>query len=170
MEFDVVVEIPKGSRNKYEWDPAKKRFRLDRMLFTATEFPSDYGFLPGTLAEDGEPVDALVLVEEPTFTGCVIRVRPVALFRMQDEEGPDPKVICVPATDPREQGIRDMDDVPEFLRAEISHFFEVYKELEPGKQSEVGGWQDRAEAEQVVEDARRRAAGAVGSDTNRQGS
>jgi inorganic pyrophosphatase len=159
VEFDVLVEIPGGSRNKYEMDHNLGRIRLDRALFTATRYPADYGFLPGTLAEDGDPLDALVLVAEPTFPGCQIRARPVAVFWMRDEHGPDAKLLCVPARDARYAHYNDLDDIPDHLLSEISHFFDIYKQLEPGKSSEVRGWQGRAEAERIVDEAyqRRRA-------------
>lgn len=156
MDFDVVVEIPKGSRNKYEMDHTCQRIRLDRTLFTATAYPCDYGFLPDTLAEDGDPLDALVLLDAPTFPGCLIQVRPIGVFWMTDEHGPDAKVLCVPAHDARFAGIDDRDDLPPHLLAEIGHFFDVYKMLEPGKGTEVRGWQDRRAAEAVVADAHRR--------------
>jgi inorganic pyrophosphatase/Zn-dependent peptidase ImmA (M78 family)/transcriptional regulator with XRE-family HTH domain len=154
MEIDVIVEIPQGSRNKYEMDHATGRIKLDRMLFTSTRYPLDYGFIPGTHAGDGDPLDALVLLEEPTFPGCVILARPVAVFWMYDEQGPDAKILTVPAGDPRMAGIRDLADVPAHLTAEIGHFFDIYKELEPGKGTDVRGWQGRAEAEKVIEAAR----------------
>src|SRR5664279_4009233 len=144
MHFRVIVEIPKGSRNKYEMDHAKRRIRLDRMLFTATTYPSDYGFLPDTLAEDGDPLDALVLLDEPTFPGCQIEVRPVAVFWIRDEQGPDAKIQCVPLHDQRQHATQDLPDMPGHMLNEISHLFEVYEALEPGKTSETRGWQDRA--------------------------
>lgn len=153
MEFDVVVEVPTGSRNKYEMDHRAGRIRLDRTLFTATQYPADYGPVPGTLAADGDPLDALVLVGEPTFPGCQIRVRPVGVFGMRDEHGSDAKLLCVPAGDPRWTHILDVADLAVHLLAEISHFFDVYKELEPGKGTEVLTWQDRSRAEQVMTDA-----------------
>jgi inorganic pyrophosphatase len=156
MEVDVIVEIPKGSRNKYEYDHERDRVRLDRMLFTATGYPSDYGFVPNTLAEDGDPIDALVLLDEPTFPGCVVRCRVIAVFWMRDEDRPDAKLLCVPATDPRHAHLRDLDDVPYYQITEIWHFFNIYKALEPDKSSETRGWEGRAQAEGAVEDARRR--------------
>jgi inorganic pyrophosphatase len=155
--MDAMIEVPKGSRNKYEMDHEAGRIRLDRTLFTATSYPSDYGFFPDTLAEDGDPLDVLVLVESPTFPGCVISVRPVAVFWMKDEQGPDAKVLAVPADDVRQAATEDLTDVPPHLLGEISHFFDVYKDLEPGKQSETRGWQGRREAEATIEDALRRA-------------
>ena len=156
MEFDVVIEIPKGQRNKYEMDHKTGRIRLDRMLFTSTRYPADYGFIEDTLADDGDPLDALVLLEEPTFPGCQIRCRAIGMFRMRDEKGADDKVLCVPATDPRVAHLRDITDVSEFDRLEIQHFFEVYKDLEPGKSVEGSHWSDRASAEAEVERSRKR--------------
>ena len=157
MDVDVVVEIPQGSRNKYEMDHEIGRIRLDRMLFTSTRYPLDYGFISGTLAEDGEPLDALVWLEEPTFPGCLVTARPVAVFWMLDEGLPDAKVLTVPANDLRMSAIQELEDVPAYLAAEIGHFFNIYKQLEPGKSSDVRGWQDRVAAERVVKDAQSRA-------------
>ena len=150
MEFDVVIEIPKGSRNKYEVDHDSGRVKLDRYLYTAFGYPADYGFIENTLGEDGDPLDALVLLEEPTFPGCLIKARALGMFRMTDEAGGDDKVLCVPSTDPRLEHIRDINHVPKFDRLEIQHFFEVYKELEPGKSVEGAEWVGRAEAEDEV--------------------
>lgn len=150
MEFDVTIEIPTGSRNKYEIDHISGRLRLDRMLFTATRYPHDYGFVDDTLGQDGDPLDALVIVQEPTFPGCLIRARTVGMFRMTDEAGGDDKLVCVPANDPRMEHIRDIFHLPEFDRMEIQHFFEVYKELEPGKSVEGATWAGRSEAEAEV--------------------
>jgi inorganic pyrophosphatase len=150
VDFDVLIEIPKGQRNKYELDHATGRMRLDRMLFTSTRYPADYGFIENTLGEDGDPLDALVLLEEPTFPGCLIRCRALGMFRMTDEAGGDDKVLCVPATDPRMEHLRDIHHVPEFDRLEIQHFFEVYKDLEPGKSVEGATWTGRAEAEAEI--------------------
>src|SRR5579884_771496 len=156
MEFDVLTEIPKGQRNKYEVDHKTGRIRLDRMLFTSTRYPADYGFIEDTLGEDGDPLDALVLVEEPTFPGCVIRCRALGMFRMTDEAGGDDKVLCVPSSDPRMEHLQDLRHVPEFDRLEIQHFFEVYKDLEPGKSVEGATWTDRHEAEREIERSRQR--------------
>jgi inorganic pyrophosphatase len=157
VEFDVIIEIPKGQRNKYEMDHATGRIRLDRMLFTSTRYPSDYGFVEGTLGDDGDPLDALVILEEPTFPGCVIACRAVGMFRMRDEKGGDDKVLCVPANDPRMEHLRDIHHVSEFDKLEIQHFFEVYKDLEPGKSVEGAAWTDRAAAEAEIEASRKRA-------------
>jgi inorganic pyrophosphatase len=158
VEFDVIIEIPKGQRNKYEMDHETGRIRLDRMLFTSTRYPADYGFIEGTLADDGDPLDALVLLEEPTFPGCLILCRAIGMFRMRDEMGADDKVLCVPATDPRMAHLHDIEDVPEFDRLEIQHFFEVYKALEPGKVVEAAKWVGREAALEEIEDCRRRLA------------
>jgi len=156
VEFDVTIEIPTGSRNKYEIDHDSGRLRLDRMLFTATRYPHDYGFVDDTLGLDGDPLDALVIVQEPTFPGCLIRARTVGMFRMTDEAGGDDKLVCVPANDPRMEHIRDIHHVSEFDRLEIQHFFEVYKELEPGKSVEGATWAGRVDAEaEIVESYKR---------------
>ena len=157
MEFDVTIEIPKGQRNKYEVDHKSGRIRLDRMLFTSTRYPSDYGFVEDTLGGDGDPLDALVLLDEPTFPGCLILCRAIGMFRMQDEMGGDDKVLCVPAKDPRNKHLQDIHDVSEFDRLEIQHFFEVYKDLEPGKSVEGANWVGRTEAEAEVRESFERA-------------
>ncbi|HET9898523.1 MAG TPA: inorganic diphosphatase [Streptosporangiaceae bacterium] len=158
MEFDVVIEIPKGQRNKYEMDHKTGRIRLDRMLFTATRYPADYGYIEHTLAPDGDPLDALVLLEEPTFPGCLIKCRAIGMFRMRDEKGRDDKVLCVPATDPRIARLRDITDVSDFDRLEIQHFFEVYKALEPGKEVEAARWVGREAADEEIQGCRKRLA------------
>jgi inorganic pyrophosphatase len=159
MEFDVVIEIPKGSRNKYEVDHRTGKIRLDRMLFTSTRYPDDYGFIDGTLGQDGDPLDALVLLEEPTFPGCIIRCRALGMFRMRDEAGPDDKVLSVPVADQRAAWRREISDVSEFHRLEIQHFFEVYKDLEPGKSVEGATWVGRPEAEAEITASYARAKG-----------
>jgi len=156
MDFDVIIEIPKGQRNKYEMDHETGRIRLDRLLFTSTQYPADYGFIEGTLGDDGDPLDALVIVDEPTFPGCVILCRAIGMFRMRDEKGGDDKVLCVPSNDPRMEHLRDIHHVSEFDKLEIQHFFEVYKDLEPGKSVEGSHWSDRASAEAEVERSRKR--------------
>jgi inorganic pyrophosphatase len=150
MDVDVTIEIPKGEKNKYELDHATGRIKLDRTLFTSTTYPADYGFVDNTLGEDGDPLDALVLLESPTFPGCLIRARPVGMFRMTDEQGGDDKILCVPAGDPRMEHLRDIHHVPEFVRMEIEHFFQVYKELEPGKSVEGSSWAGRTDAEAEI--------------------
>jgi inorganic pyrophosphatase len=156
VEVDVLIEIPKGQRNKYEMDHETGRIRLDRMLFTSTRYPSDYGYIENTLGDDGDPLDALVLLDEPTFPGCLITCRVIGMFRMRDEKGLDDKVLCVPARDPRNAHLSDISDVPTFERLEIQHFFEVYKDLEPGKSVQAEAWADRAAAEAQVEVCRKR--------------
>ncbi|ANP56262.1 inorganic pyrophosphatase [Streptomyces griseochromogenes] len=151
MEFDVTIEIPKGSRNKYEVDHETGRIRLDRRLFTSTAYPADYGFVENTLGEDGDPLDALVILDEPTFPGCLIKCRAIGMFRMTDEAGGDDKLLCVPSTDPRVEHLRDIHHVSEFDRLEIQHFFEVYKDLEPGKSVEGANWVGRTDAEAEIE-------------------
>jgi inorganic pyrophosphatase len=151
----VFVEIPAGSRNKYEWDDELGGLALDRRLFTSMSYPADYGFVEGTLAEDGDPLDALVLVGEPTFPGCRIRVRAVGVFHMTDEKGPDEKVLCVPLNDPSWSGIADIHDVPAQLRNEIEHFFQVYKDLEE-KKTETRGFGNRSDAQAIIAASRER--------------
>jgi inorganic pyrophosphatase len=153
----VVVEIPKGSRNKYEMNTETGEIFLDRMLFTSMQYPADYGFIEGTLGGDGDTLDALVFVGEPTFPGCRIHVRPVGMFRMRDEKGEDEKILCVPFRDPMWSHISDLTDFRAELLAEIEHFFQVYKDLEK-KKVETGGFAGREEALQVIEEARARLA------------
>ena len=157
MEFDVTIEIPKGERNKYEVDHESGRMRLDRMLFTSTQYPADYGYIENTLGLDGDPLDALVLLQSPTFPGCLIKCRAIGMFRMTDEAGGDDKVLCVPAHDPRWEALRDLDDIGEFMRMEIQHFFETYKDLEPGKSVEGANWVGREEAEAEINASLQRA-------------
>ncbi|MFM7507942.1 MAG: inorganic diphosphatase [Actinomycetota bacterium] len=154
--YEVVVEIPQGTRNKYEIAHDSGEIWLDRHLFNATVYPAEYGFFPNTLAEDGDPLDALVLLGEPTFPGCHLRARPVAQLEMTDEAGRDVKVLCVPAGDVRWDHMSDVEDVPDYLLAEIKHFFTVYKDLEPGKGSEIGDWTGADTALASIADARAR--------------
>jgi inorganic pyrophosphatase len=149
--YDVVIEIPRGSRNKYEVDHETGRVYLDRVLFTSFVYPADYGYVEKTLGEDGDPVDVLVLLEYPLFPGVGVSVRPVGVFTMRDEAGLDPKIIAVPAKDPRWAHIQDVGDVPEQTRKEIEHFFEHYKDIEPGKWVKTEGWGSAAEAEKIVQ-------------------
>ncbi|MEP6851097.1 MAG: inorganic diphosphatase [bacterium] len=159
MEFDVLIEIPKGSKNKYEVDHASGRIRLDRTLFTSTQYPADYGFVEETLGADGDPLDALVILEgDPLFPGCLVRCRAIGMFRMTDEKGGDDKLLCVPASDPRLEHLRDIHHLPEFDRLEIEHFFVVYKDLEPGKSVEGASWAGRDEAEAEILVSRQRLA------------
>lgn len=153
----VVIEIPRGSRNKYEIDHATGEIWLDRRLFSATVYPADYGYIDGTLGEDGDPLDALVIMEEPTFPGCRVRARPVGVFWMEDDAGPDAKVICVPYGDPRWDHVQEIEQLPDHLTDEIEHFFDVYKQLEPGKFSNTRGFQGRAQALAEIAESRTRA-------------
>ena len=155
MLLEVLVEIPKGSRNKYEFDPEKKRLRFDRMLSSEVHYPSDYGFIPETLAEDGDALDALVLLWEPTFPGCLIEVRPIGLFKMWDAQEPDHKILCVPIDDPLWNHLKELEQVPSHLLEEIEHFFSSYKDLKK-KGIEVEGWEGRDRTERVIEAAQRR--------------
>jgi inorganic pyrophosphatase len=157
VEFEVTVEIPQGSRNKYEMDHELGRIRLDRMLFTSTQYPADYGYIEDTLGRDGDPLDALVMVGEPTFPGCTILCRAIGMFVMSDEKGPDEKVLCVPTSDPRFTDKQDITDVTEFDRLEITHFFEVYKDLEPGKSVDGSHWENREQAHAEIHASRTRA-------------
>lgn len=150
MEFDVVIEIPKGSRNKYEVDHDSGRVKLDRYLYTAMGYPADYGFIENTLGEDGDPLDAMVLLPESVFPGCIVEARPVAMFQMTDEAGGDDKVLCVPAGDGRWDHIKDVSDVPPTELESIKHFFVHYKDLEPGKYVNAADWAGRAEAEAEI--------------------
>jgi inorganic pyrophosphatase len=158
MDVEVIVETPQGSRNKYKIDAKSGRIRLDRMLFTSTVYPLDYGKIPDTLGEDGDPLDVLVWLDEPTFPGCLVTVRPVAVFWMSDERGPDAKLLAVASHDIRKARFTDLADMPRHLLNEIGHFFDIYKELEPGKSTDIRGWMDRAEAERVIKEAEARAA------------
>jgi inorganic pyrophosphatase len=153
-EHEVIVEIPRGSRNKYEMDHDTGAIWLDRMLFTSMQYPADYGFFPHTLADDGDPLDALVLLTDPTFPGCHVMARAVAVFWMSDEKGADAKVLCVPAHDRRWDEIRDVGDVDEHLLHEIEHFFEFYKTIEPGKLTTTRGWQGANVAEEAIVSAK----------------
>lgn len=148
--FDVLIEIPKGSRNKYEYDFKLKKIRYDRMLFSSMMYPADYGFIPETLALDGDPLDVLVLVTEPTFPGCVMEVKPIGVFHMADEKGPDEKVVCVPVSDPIWNKYNDLSDLNPHLLNEIEHFFQVYKDLEH-KKVDVEGWGDVQEAYDIID-------------------
>jgi inorganic pyrophosphatase len=153
--FSCLVEIPKGSRNKYEYDHAEHAIKLDRFLFSSMVYPTDYGFIPETLGLDGDPLDAMVCVSEPTFPGCLIDVKPIALFRMEDDKGIDDKILCVPLQDPAWNTLEELDDIHEQLRDEIRHFFSVYKDLEQ-KKVKVDGWYSREDALKEIEEARQR--------------
>jgi len=151
----VMIEVPKGSRNKYEFDKNTNRMKYDRMLFSAVHYPSDYGFIPDTLALDGDALDAMVLLWEPTFPGCFIEARPVGIFVMWDEKGKDEKVLCVPTKDPQWSHIRTLKEIPPHLLKEIEHFFTVYKDLEQ-KKTKIEGWRDQKFALKVIEQAKKR--------------
>jgi len=165
MEFEVVVEVPKGSRNKYEMDYEHGVIRLDRDLSTAVRYPTDYGFITGTMGEDDDPLDVLVILEEPTFPGCHITCRPIGLFSMRDEKGRDLKILAVPSWDER----TDISQIPAFLLTGIRHFFDVYKDIEVDKFTEVGQWDGREAAEAEVRSGRARHA-AQGGRQEAQGS
>jgi inorganic pyrophosphatase len=156
MIFDVIIEIPAGSRNKYEVDHLTGEIRLDRMLFTSTRYPYDYGFVKNTLSLDGDPLDALVMLDEPTFPGCVVSCRAIGMFNMTDEAGGDDKLLCVAAGDIRKASLQDISDVPEYELSEIQHFFEVYKALEPDKSVTGGNWVNAMEAQAEIERSRER--------------
>jgi inorganic pyrophosphatase len=155
MALRCLIEIPKGSRNKYEYDEKLGGIKLDRFLFSSVVFPADYGFIPDTLGEDGDALDAMVLVGEPTFPGCVIEVRAIAVLRMADDQGQDDKIVCVPFADPHWSGLERLDDIPPRLRAEIEHFFSIYKQPE-GKEVDVQGFEDRDQALAIIDAARER--------------
>ncbi|MCO6174397.1 inorganic diphosphatase [Flavobacterium sp. NRK F10] len=146
--FDVLVEIPRGSRNKYEYDFDLKKIRFDRMLYSSMMYPADYGFIPETQALDNDPLDALVLFTEPSVPGCVVEVKPIAIFYMSDDKGPDEKIICVPVSDPVANKLNNLSDINPHLIQEIEHFFKVYKDLE-NKKVDVGGWGDVNEAKEA---------------------
>jgi inorganic pyrophosphatase len=150
VEFDVTIEIPKGQRNKYEVDHETGRVKLDRYLYTPMAYPADYGFIEDTLGEDGDPLDALVLLPQSVFPGVLVTARPVAMFKMVDEAGGDDKVLCVPAGDKRWEHIQDLGDVSTFELDSIKHFFVHYKDLEPNKFVKAADWVGRAEAEAEV--------------------
>ena len=150
----ALVEIPKGSRNKYEYDPALGRMVLDRTLWTSVVYPADYGYLMDTLGRDGDPVDAVILVASPTFPGCVIPVEPIGVFEMTDEKGEDDKVLCVPFKDPTWSHMHDITDIRDSLLDEIAHFFDVYKDLEHGADTVVGGWHGRSYADEIIAEGR----------------
>ena len=152
---NVVIEIPKGSQNKYEYDKKLEIFRLDRVLFSPLHYPGDYGFIPQTLEEDGDPADALVLLNFPTYPGMLIEAKPIGFLPMIDNGEPDHKILCVPANEVRMHHVGDLKDVGKPVLDEIGHFFKVYKELE-GKKVELGDWQGVAEAYKIITAAQER--------------
>ena len=151
----MIVEIPKGSRNKYEYDHETNAIKLDRFLYSSVVYPTDYGFFPETLGQDGDPLDAMICVSEPTFPGCLIEVKAIALFRMEDDKGIDDKILCVPLQDPGWNRMERLEDLSAQLRDEIAHFFSIYKDLEQ-KLVRVDGWYPREDALAEIEAARRR--------------
>jgi len=152
---DAFIEIPKGSSNKYEYDEEKGVFVLDRALFSPMFYPADYGFIPNTLAEDGDPIDIMVLMANPTFPGCVIRSRVIGMFLMEDEKGKDEKIIAVPVSDPRYDDMKTIDDMGSHMKKEFEHFFSEYKQLE-GKEVIVRGWTNIEEAATAIAAAKKR--------------
>ncbi|MDQ2759154.1 MAG: inorganic diphosphatase [Actinomycetota bacterium] len=155
-ELVCIVEIPKGSRNKYEHDARYGGIRFDRFLSASVVYPTDYGYFPDTLGPDGDELDALVCVTEPTFPGCIVPVKAIGLFKMVDEKGPDDKVVCVPFSDPNWNCLAQIDDLPDQVRQEITHFFSVYKDLDPDRESEAKGWADREQALALIQEAQDR--------------
>lgn len=151
---DVLVEIPKGSRSKYELDERTGRLRLDRVLHSSVHYPADYGFIVDTLARDGDHLDVLVIVEEPAVAGSLLSARPIGLLDMEDEKGPDEKILAVPLGDPRFADIRSLEDLPRHWPLEIQTFFDTYKTLEGGKGASVKGWRGRDDAWRVIDEAR----------------
>lgn len=149
---DAVIEVPAGSSNKYEYDPNVGVFRLDRVLYSPLHYPGDYGFIPSTLAEDGDPVDILVLMNRPTYPGIVIRARPLGFLEMSDEKGRDQKILAVPVDDPRFDSQRHLDTISQHRLREIEHFFRIYKELE-GKETRVEDWHGMAETHAMIASA-----------------
>lgn len=149
-EFNTIIEIPKGSTNKYEFDPETGVMKLDRVLYSPLFYPFDYGFIPQTEYLDGDPIDVLVLVSHPTFPGCVIDAKAIGVLEMRDEKGPDEKILCVATKDPRFSFRKSLNDLQDHTRKEIMHFFEVYKTLEE-KSVDVVGWQDASLAIELIE-------------------
>jgi inorganic pyrophosphatase len=150
--IEVTVEIPSGSRNKYEYDHARHRFVLDRVLYSSVHYPADYGFIEGSLAEDGDPLDVLVLIAEPTFPGCVVRARPVGVLDMADEKGHDHKILAVAHDDPRWESANALEDLSPHRLREIENFFETYKTLEH-RPTEVNGWLGVDDAWRIIDEA-----------------
>lgn len=148
----MIVEIPKGSRNKYEYDKEVGALRLDRVLYSSIHYPGDYGLIPQTFYDDGDPLDILVMINEPTFPGCIITVRPIGLFKMFDGTKPDDKILAVPARDPTFDDVTDIAHVPKHFLAEVAHFFEVYKDLE-GIRVHPIGWEPVEAAKARIEHA-----------------
>ncbi|AZU00037.1 inorganic diphosphatase [Brevibacterium linens] len=150
MELLATIEIPQGSRNKYEVDHETGRVKLDRYLYTSMQYPADYGYIEDTLGNDGDPLDVLVLLPEPLFPGVLVDIRPIGMFQMEDEAGGDDKVLAVPAGDPRWDSYTDISDVDQFMLDSIEHFFSRYKDLEPGKYVKGSSWAGREAAEAEI--------------------
>jgi inorganic pyrophosphatase len=150
--IEVVVEIPSGSRNKYEYDHVRQRFVLDRVLYSSVHYPCDYGFIEGSMADDGDPLDVLVVIAEPTFPGCVVRARPIGVLDMADEKGHDYKILAVAHDDPRWEGADALEDVSPHRLREIENFFETYKTLE-NRPTDVNGWLGVEEAWRIIDAA-----------------
>lgn len=153
QNVDAMIEIPRGSRNKYEFDHKTGHIRLDRVLYSSVHYPTDYGLIPGTLSKDGDELDILVMVEEPTFPGCWVKARPIGALIMKDEKGEDAKILAAPDGDPRFDPIKELSDVPDHWLREIENFFATYKRLQD-VETEIHGWKDRQTAWQIVEEAR----------------
>ena len=151
----ALVEIPKGSRNKYELNQETGQIELDRRLFAAVAYPTEYGFVQQTRTEEGDELDALVAVSEATFPGCAVRMRPIAMLRMYDGDEPDHKILGVPLGDPAWSDLKEVDDLPGDLAQEIEHFFTVYTDLE-GKEWRLEGWGSSDEAWEVIRDGQER--------------
>jgi inorganic pyrophosphatase len=154
-EVTAVIEIPSGSRNKYELDKKSGLLRLDRVLYSAVHYPGDYGFIPRTLAEDHDPCDVLVLLNEPTFPGCQIDARPIGVLKMLDRNELDYKILAVPSQDPFYHEYFDIADIPQHYLKEVEHFFHIYKDLE-GKRVQTVGWEKSDVAMQVIMDSVKR--------------
>ncbi|MCL6637249.1 MAG: inorganic diphosphatase [Alicyclobacillus sp.] len=149
---EAFIEIPRGSQNKYEFDKEAGVFKLDRVLFSPMHYPTEYGYIRNTLAEDGDPLDVMVLATYPTFPGCVIETRVIGVLLMADDKGQDEKLLGVAVTDPRFAHVQSLEDVPPHILKEIAHFFQVYKDLE-GKQTRIDGWKGRADAERILQES-----------------
>ena len=157
QSVDVLVEIPRGSRQKYELDKKTGRIRLDRVLFSSVHYPADYGFVTDTMAGDGDPLDAMVVVEEPTFPGCVVPARPIGTLLMRDSKGEDEKILAVPVGDPRFDEIKELTDLPKHWLREIETFFATYTDLEDKEPPKIRGWRGAAVARGLIAQARKRA-------------
>ncbi|MGQ4646691.1 inorganic diphosphatase [Lyngbya aestuarii] len=149
--INVLIEIPAGSKNKYEFDKDLQAFALDRVLYSSVQYPYDYGFVPNTLADDGDPLDGMVLMDQPTFPGCVIAARPIGMLEMIDGGDRDEKILCVPAKDPRYTKVMSLDDIAQHRLDEIAEFFSTYKNLEK-KVTEILGWKNLDQVAPLIEE------------------